>query len=250
MVRKFLIYSIKSANLAAKNLLRKDFDLKGVKKIIVILPQGLGDVLISTPAIRALKKRFKNARVDILAYPWSSFVLNGNPDVGKIIERKGAWFFKILREKYDLAVNFELFMDNLISFFAGAKYRIGYAIEDNDLLLHKAAPYIKDRHVITYALDVVNLIGAKSDARMDIFIPSSAEKKIKQLIKKEKMRKIIAIAPGGGNNPYKKSPGKVWSWKKYVEVIDNMDHDSTFVILGDKNDSEIAGKIIKNVKNL
>ena len=56
------------------------------KRIIVIVPAQLGDVLICTPLIRAARQRWAEARIDVLGFRGTLDLLAGNPDVDACIE--------------------------------------------------------------------------------------------------------------------------------------------------------------------
>lgn len=246
-MKRLIISSIKGLNsLFTKNLRNKKFPEK-IERILVVAPLGLGDVLICTPAIRALCQRFPKSKIDVLAHPWSAKVLLNNPHVDKTILREGFYLPKLIG-KYDLAINFGLFLDNAVSFFAGCKFRVGYEIEGNGILLHRVTGYRPNRHVVTYALDVVKIIGATTkDKSMEIF-PSKQDRAKARKILVEKNKKIIVLAPGGGNNPYMKSPWKVYPSDKFIEYIASFHKNYSFVLVGDKNDTAIAKKICKHFK--
>lgn len=57
------------------------------KKILVIQLRQIGDVLLTTPALRALKKRWPEARLSFLVEPLPAKVLWGNPNIDELIIR-------------------------------------------------------------------------------------------------------------------------------------------------------------------
>src|SRR3990172_6193157 len=56
-------------------------------RILVIQLRQIGDVLLTTPALRALKKRFPAALISYLAEPLPAKVLEGNPNIDELIIR-------------------------------------------------------------------------------------------------------------------------------------------------------------------
>lgn len=56
------------------------------QKVLVIAVPVLGDVLLSTPLISGLKRRWPDADVDVLARTGGRGVLEGNPEVSEVIE--------------------------------------------------------------------------------------------------------------------------------------------------------------------
>ena len=59
------------------------------QKVLVIAVPVLGDVLLSTPLISGLKRRWPDADVDVLARTGGRGVLEGNPEVSEVIELPG-----------------------------------------------------------------------------------------------------------------------------------------------------------------
>ena len=86
--------------------------IKPPKKILLIVNQQIGDVLLSTPLLRAMRIAWPQAVIDVLVYENTAGILAGNPDCNGIItvvhrpNLSGYWQLlkKILR-RYDLAVS-------------------------------------------------------------------------------------------------------------------------------------------------
>lgn len=81
------------------------------RRILVVTPAQLGDVLLCTPLIRAARARWPDAHVDVLGFAGTLELLTGNPDVGELIEipaasGRGAQLRQAwkLRRRYDLAL--------------------------------------------------------------------------------------------------------------------------------------------------
>ena len=80
-------------------------------RIIVIVTRQIGDVLLTTPLIHAAKKRWPEARIDVLGFAGTLGMLRGNPDVGQLIEvpAGSGWGASLpliwrLWRRYDLAL--------------------------------------------------------------------------------------------------------------------------------------------------
>lgn len=81
------------------------------KTILVICTRQIGDVLLTTPLIRAAKARWPAARIDVLGFAGTMGMLRGNPDIGALIEvlpGSGWWqsvsLIRRLWRRYDLAL--------------------------------------------------------------------------------------------------------------------------------------------------
>lgn len=60
-------------------------DLPEDAHILVIRPDHLGDVLFTTPALAALRRRMPRAHITALIGPWAVRILQGNPDIDEVL---------------------------------------------------------------------------------------------------------------------------------------------------------------------
>ncbi len=81
------------------------------KRVIVIVTRQIGDVLLTTPLIRAAKQRWPQARIDVLGFAGTLGMLKGNPDVSALVEvpARASWtsswpLIARLWRRYDLAL--------------------------------------------------------------------------------------------------------------------------------------------------
>jgi heptosyltransferase III len=64
---------------------KPDLDLPARPRILVITLRRLGDVLLTTPLIRSIRRGFKQAVLDVLVFRGSDAILRGNPDIDRVI---------------------------------------------------------------------------------------------------------------------------------------------------------------------
>ena len=84
------------------------------KKILIVQLRQLGDILLTTPSIRELKKQWPDASIDFLAHPMGRLILEGNPHLDHILTYDEnaklldqLRFLKHLRDKrYDIVLDF------------------------------------------------------------------------------------------------------------------------------------------------
>lgn len=81
-------------------------------RILVIALRRIGDVLLTTPLIRSLRRAYADARIDVLVFADTAGILDGNPDINRIITmppRPNVWqslaCIARLFRGYDLAVS-------------------------------------------------------------------------------------------------------------------------------------------------
>ena len=106
-------------------------------RILVRAPNWVGDVVLSLPALRDLRRQFPAARLEVLARPWVGEVYGAVSEVDAVIESRGlAADAAALRGRFDLGV---LLPNSFASAFtlwrAGIPERWGYATDARGLLL-------------------------------------------------------------------------------------------------------------------
>jgi heptosyltransferase-3 len=193
---------------------------KDIKKILVIKLKHIGDVLLTVPAIRALKETFSKASISVLINSGTEDVLTGNHLIDElivfdrtiknlsIIKRymKEIKFLKDIRLR-----GFDMIVDltggdrsAIISIISGARYRLvnnpgkkGF-FGRRSLYTHLAS-IDKQKHIALQNLDVVRQFGINTDnLDIDIFIPDEARLSIKKILEKNDIRqadKIVHVHP-------------------------------------------------------
>ncbi len=85
--------------------------MEDFRSILVIATRQIGDVLITTPLIHAVRLRWPQARIHVLGFNGTLDLLQGNPDIDELIEvKEGAgWrtslpLIRRLWRRYDLAL--------------------------------------------------------------------------------------------------------------------------------------------------
>jgi heptosyltransferase-3 len=86
--------------------------MKQQKRILVVATRRIGDVLLTTPLIRSLRRAWPEARIEALVFTGTEGILAGNPDLDRVFTvAQRPTFLQHLRflmglwRKYDLAVS-------------------------------------------------------------------------------------------------------------------------------------------------
>jgi ADP-heptose:LPS heptosyltransferase len=105
-----------------------------VNRILIVRLRSIGDTVLSTPSIIALRRFLPNAQIDILLEDWCAPVLDGLAEinnvltVGKTAKSRINTAWEIRRNRYDVVFN--LHGGTTATFFvraSGAKHRVGLA---------------------------------------------------------------------------------------------------------------------------
>lgn len=152
-------------------------------KIAVVRLDSIGDVLLSEPAIRALRRRFPGAELHLVADPAGAALLDGHPALDRIWAVKVPWhrawrgerlnrvkvgveLFKAVRrlrkEAFDAAVELRGDpRDILFMWLLGPKLRVGSDARGGGSWLHVSLGPDQPVHRVDFAQAVVGLVGAR-----------------------------------------------------------------------------------------
>ena len=157
-------------------------NLQPPSSILLIRPDHLGDLLFTTPALRALREAFPQVRITGLVGPWAEAVVAGNPNIDELMlcpfpgftrqPKKSVVepylvlgrYARLLREKeFDLAVvlRFDHWWGALLACLARIPRRVGYDIAEVKLFLTDAVPYVSGRHEVEQNLALVEAVGGQ-----------------------------------------------------------------------------------------
>jgi ADP-heptose:LPS heptosyltransferase len=151
-------------------------NLSSIKKILVIRQDNrIGNPVLVTPLLIAIKRKFPQAKISFLASEVSAELFSGSKlaDELLVLEKKRyirnpfvfiSNVFKLRRKKFDLA--FDCSDENTLSlshgmwiYLSGAKYRIGHKRDRSDLFLNIEVPPVDyTRHAVDMHLDLLRFL--------------------------------------------------------------------------------------------
>lgn len=238
-------------------------------KILVRATNWVGDAVMSIPALRAIRSRWPNAEIVILARPWVADLYRGQGYADRILvyENKGThrgfWGRERLaralrREKFDVAVLFQNAFDGAwIAWRARVPERIGYARDGRSWLLTRAIPVpakgeTPDHEVYDY-LELLRRAGwlERLPRVDDISIVVREEDRQKALerlfaagVRKNAVR--IAFASGAAYGS-----AKCWEPERYATLADRMiaAFDADVILFGAPQESGMAARIASAMRN-
>lgn len=237
-----------------------------VKKILILKLDHAGDVLLSTPAIRAIRNAFPQAYITLVVSPWSADIVKRNQDVDEVIPYKAYWhnrspekrinlketynLIKYLRkQKYDLA--FDLRGDIfaiIISVLAGAPKRVGYGWEGGGFLLTNEVKTSVDKYQVEILLDALRTIGIEPSGELSPEIIISKKDKIAASEFLGDCGRVLET-PLVGFHIGAGYPSKLWEPTRYAELMNIIaeKYNSQILIVGGCEDKIIYEGIEKNL---
>jgi ADP-heptose:LPS heptosyltransferase len=240
---------------------------QGIKKILVMRLDNMGDLLMSSPAIRALKKTF-DCSITLLTSSMAAGIAKYLYGVDEVIVYNAPWvkseindmasFYSmadlIKAKQFDGAIAFTVFSQSpfpaaMLATMAEIPKRLAYCRENPYGLLTDwlpdEEPYTLIRHQVVRDLALVSHIGASGGTEIKIDLPNHALPTLKNKFAKEKIdidRPWILLHPGVSE---KKREYPLLLWKLCVlEMMNRM--DCQFIITGTEEEVEMAEEIRKS----
>src|SRR5436305_5570146 len=135
-------------------------------RILLIRPDHLGDLVLTTPVLNALKTHLPNASITMMVGPWSSEVVARHPAIDRLLLCPFPGFQRaaqkplspyillrnvaqqLLRERYDLAINLrpDFWWGAALLYLARIPRRVGYALDPGKPFLTHALPFQSPQH--------------------------------------------------------------------------------------------------------
>lgn len=134
-------------------------------KILIIQLRRIGDVIVTTPVIDALRAAFPDARIDFLVEDAAAPVLRDYPGLDEALvfdkRRFFHWLWEVRRRRYDWVLDF---MNNprtaQIALFSGAPVRAGYSVPGWGLVYSVRRPHSRTpKYAVQHKFDLLRALG-------------------------------------------------------------------------------------------
>lgn len=236
-------------------------------RVLVIKPASLGDVLMSTAFIAALRAGLPQADITVLVTSWAKDALAGNPHCDRVIDSGNVGFpgryglkdyVSCVSQLRQVGFTHCFVLDRsplmaLLPRLAGIPWRAGLNSAHRGIALHIGVPCPHDRQEAEIYLDVLRAIGfAVKEPRLHFRPAPSDDEAVKGLLAEaalENTKPLIAIHPGGGKNPGQDHLSKRWSAKGFSALADRLarSHNAGVVLVGGHDDQPIARAIERSL---
>jgi len=220
------------------------------KKIIVIAPQRIGDVLLTTPLIKSLRHAYKDALLDVVVFEGTEGCISANKDIDHIIAiKQGATFQEQIKticklfRKYDLAIS-TLSGDRPIfySWLAGKScmgfVENGYKNLWKRLILDIYEPFDNyETHTVTMNLSLLKQLDIKPISEVAASWASQDETAIRQLLPFDMEKNNYAVV-----HVYPMFSYKMWNLEGWISLINwlNKSKGLKIVLTGGNSSDELA----------
>lgn len=244
----------------------KKLDPDTIRRILIRSTNWVGDAILTTPAIRAIRGNFPHSEITILAKPWVVPVFEENPHVDRIMiydanNRHKGWRGKIRlikdikKRKFDVAILFQNAIEAaIVAFFSRIPIRIGYDTDRRGLFLTHSVSVtrnakFKDIHETDYYLGILTPFGLTHDGTgLTLKISESNHRSADKLLTGYgigESDQIVGINPGATYGSAKR-----WFPERYAALADKIQerYGAHILIFGAPGEKEIGQKVTQLIK--
>ncbi|MCZ6677027.1 MAG: glycosyltransferase family 9 protein [Candidatus Poribacteria bacterium] len=235
----------------------RQFDASSIRKILLIRLDRIGDMVLTTPIIQALKTGFPQATLAVLANTYNASIVQNSPFVDRlsILPEKDChrkeFMLKLYEEQFDLIFDPLLSPDLSAALFAfrlRGKYRIGFAFAGRELFFNLRGPKVRGKkHLLEHHEDLLQAVGLSAKEILPKIHLTPEELDEADLVFQEKQinpnRPRIAIHPGGFY------PSQRWFPDRFAAVAEELaiSHNAQILLFGGKADGQALDQIQSTV---
>jgi lipopolysaccharide heptosyltransferase I len=199
-----------------------------IKRILMIQPSRIGDIVFSLPTLSALRRTYPRARITWLVDDRCQDLVEGHPDLDEVLVvpfkaieealKKRAWkgvgqtFRRLKRElrsrSFDLSIDLHgLAKSALLVWMAGARFRIGSANttgmkEGSGFFSREIPPRPNDRHTVERNLSVIDFLGGPTqEVLFQLTNSEDAQSQVREILGsagRPGQERLAVIHPGAG----------------------------------------------------
>jgi heptosyltransferase-2 len=249
------------------------------KRILVVQPNWIGDAVMATPALRALRLLYPEAQISYLMRRYVKPIYTGMPWADKLITYrtgktkakagKGQFFdlaARLRARKFDLAVLLpNSFKSALVCKMAGIDRIVGYERDGRGFLLSDKLLPVKEKGkfiptpIVKYYLGVANYLGSKSkDLSLELFVTESENREAQTALLRAGLSMDLNRPGASGSPPLiVLNPGaqygaaKCWLPEHFAKLADQLIEDlgATVLISSAPRERQIVDAINFNMKH-
>jgi lipopolysaccharide heptosyltransferase II len=232
-----------------------------IREILVIRTAYIGDAVMTLPALRPLKDKFKNARITFLTSKAAGELLKGNPNIDEIMTFNPFWFYetgkeeylefmrKIRKKSFDLVIEArgDIRELMLIVWPLKARHRVSYKVGGGGYLLTHVVPYPGLKHKVQYHLDMARYLGARvGGIDWGVYLTDEENARVHEMLIKHGIGgRFIAAHPGT------RLALKRWRTDRYVALYDKIinKYEIPLLLLGTGEEKPYVDGIVEKMEH-
>jgi heptosyltransferase-2 len=234
-----------------------------IKKILIRGVNWIGDAVMTTPAVTAVRKAYPDAYIALLAKPWVADIFRGNPALNEVILYEDRFagpggkvkLGRLLRARgFDSAILLQNAFDAaLIAWLARIPERIGYRRDWRSVLLtHPVDVTVKnlEQHQVFYYLDMIKstLDVIPDTPEPTLYLEDNETHEARTLLFRS--LDLTSGAPLIGINPGATyGSAKRWPPERFAELIQKIttELNGRVILFGSASEKELSMEIVSRV---
>jgi lipopolysaccharide heptosyltransferase II len=249
-------------------------DLSQVKRVLVVRLDQIGDVVLTTPFLRELRRNLPNAWITLVVKPavhnlvelcpYANEVLTYDWSVsGSLAPLQRHWralrlaYCYLWSRHFDLAIvprwDADYYHARFVAYFSGARWRVGHSANVNehkqrlnrsfDRLLTHVLNDKTLRHEVEHNLDVIRFLGGTvQEQRLELWIGEVDEAFVERVLQSHGIYPedlLVAFGPGA------RAPQRMWPFPNFVEIGAwlKREYHARIVLVGGRGEEPLGREI-------
>jgi len=216
-----------------------------IHRILIIRIDGIGDMVLTLPAIKALRQRFPSARITVMTTQTTKDLFQGVSYVDEVIVYTKGMDVRALQVDllFDFLDDYPL-TTAMLAYSIKARYRVGFDVKGRGAFFNiKVSPPRAERHYVDAMLDLVAAVGARADERHpELVVNQEGQEGVAQFLRRNNIGRedvIVSIHPGGTNWTSR------WLPQRFAQVADHLAQrlHAKVIFIGAESDSNFMDEI-------
>lgn len=226
-----------------------------MRRILVVKPCCLGDALMATPVLRALRTAFPDAAIDVVVTRWAAPAFDGHPAIRRLIPYPEQATLpaiarlaqQLARERYDWGLGLDRSPRvALLLYLSRIPRRAGVNVAGRGIFYtHRVRPRPRQHETELY-LAVAEILGVSPQGlEPEYAVPPDVRVSVAARLGSV-TRPLVVIHPGGAVNPGSTLLAKRWPPERFAALADRLHSDfgATIVLVGGSSDAEAVSGVL------
>jgi lipopolysaccharide heptosyltransferase II len=236
------------------------------RRVLVVRLDNLGDVLVTTPAIHAVRQALPEAEITLLASPVGAQAGRLNPDIDDVIEYQAPWMdpwhelpldpareramiARLHDGRFDGAIIFTSFRQSplpsaYLCYLANIPLRVAASIDGpGSLLTTRHRHPERMMHEVERGLDLVGAIGMGTEnRRLQLIVPDDARDEALAALA---LRAIDPSQPLVVVHPGCSMPARTYAWERFADVAQQLveQEGANVILTGVEGERELTERV-------
>jgi ADP-heptose:LPS heptosyltransferase len=252
---------------------QKPVDLGRVERVLVFRFDRIGDMIVTTPVFRALKRRNPKLHIGVIASPVNEELVVNNPYVDEVYVLSKNWrglisqILQIRRQNYDVLLNFifnrTTFPGILANLIAPKGFKVGQGPDRYEFYFNRLLKLPRfERHMAeTLMLFIEHVFGIRlsdEERGLEIQVPPDTKDRVDVFLNAHGLRRRSlaseVLSPYALFNLSVRDKGRKFSLEQAVAIVKNLSEKRglrvILLIAPDDDDMERAATDLPELKGL